>query len=129
MHLGRGVGEKLMIETILVTIVGIEAIGIMFLEIFGSPKQQANAFELDESFVKKPEVKTLLANQGIYNGLFGALIIGTRVLLNGPQLTLMLELEMLFVVLVAIYGSLTAAKKIIFIQGLPAFLALIFLIL
>jgi putative membrane protein len=36
---------------------------------------------------------------------------------------------MLFVVLVAIYGSLTAAKKIILIQGLPAFLALIFLIL
>ena len=35
---------------------------------------------------------------------------------------------MLFVVLVAIYGSLTAAKKILIIQGLPAFLAFMVLI-
>lgn len=33
-----------MIETILIAIVSIEAIGIMILEMFGSPKQQANAF-------------------------------------------------------------------------------------
>ena len=46
-----------MIETILIAIVSIEAIGIMILEMFGAPKQQANAFELDESFVKMPEVK------------------------------------------------------------------------
>lgn len=117
-----------MIETILIAIVSIEAIGIMILEMFGAPKQQANAFELDESFVKMPEVKTLLANQGIYNGLFGALIIGTLVFLKGQQQTTMLELEMLFVVLVAIYGSLTAAKKILIIQGLPAFLAFMVLI-
>lgn len=117
-----------MIETILIAIVSIEAIGIMILEMFGAPKQQANAFELDESFVKMPEVKTLLANQGMYNGLFGALIIGTLVFLKGPQQTTMLELEMLFVVLVAIYGSLTAAKKILIIQGLPAFLAFMVLI-
>ncbi|CAM4283016.1 DUF1304 domain-containing protein [Weissella hellenica] len=117
-----------MIEIILVTIVSVEAIGIMLLEMFGTTRQQANAFELEESFVKMPEVKTLLANQGLYNGLFGVLIIGTLLLLNGSPQTLMLELEMLFVFLAAVYGSLTAAKKIIVIQGLPAFIALIFLI-
>ncbi len=128
MSIDPGIGEKLMIEIILVTIVSVEAIGIMLLEMFGTTRQQANAFELEESFVKMPEVKTLLANQGLYNGLFGVLIIGTLLLLNGSPQTLMLELEMLFVFLAAVYGSLTAAKKIIVIQGLPAFIALIFLI-
>ncbi|MFT9030441.1 MAG: DUF1304 domain-containing protein [Leuconostoc pseudomesenteroides] len=118
-----------MIGYILVALVSFEAIGIMLLEMFGSAQQQANAFELDESFVKIPEVKTLLANQGIYNGLFGALIIATLLLLTGPQQLLMLKLEMVFVLLAAIYGSLTAARKIIVMQGLPAFLALIALFL
>ena len=118
-----------MIGYILVVLVSIEAIGIMLLEMFGPAKQQANAFELDESFVKIAEVKTLLANQGIYNGLFGALIIATLLLLTGPQQLLMLKLEMVFVLLAAIYGSLTAARKIIVMQGLPAFLALIALFL
>lgn len=118
-----------MIGHILVALVSIEAIGIMLLEMFGSAQQQANAFELDESFVKIPEVKTLLANQGIYNGLFGALIITTLLLLTGPQQLLMLKLEMIFVLLAAVYGSLTAARKIIVMQGLPAFLALVALFL
>lgn len=128
MSIDPGIGEKLMIGIILVTIVSVEAIGIMLLEMFGTDRQQANAFELDKSFVKMAEVKTLLANQGLYNGLFGLLIIGTLLLLNGSPQTLMLELEMLFVFLAADYGSLKAAKKIIVIQGLPAFIALIFLI-
>lgn len=116
-----------MIGTILVIFVAIEAIGIMILEMFGSSGQQAKAFELEEAFVKLPGVKTLLANQGIYNGLFGALIIGTVLLLTGSQQLVMLRLEMLFVLLAAVYGSLTAARKIIIMQGLPAVFALILL--
>ena len=49
--------------------------------------------------------------------------------MTGPQQLLMLKLEMVFVLLAAIYGSLTAARKIIVMQGLPAFLALIALFL
>jgi len=110
-------------------LVAIEAIGIMIIEIFGSTPQQAKAFELEESFVKIPETKSLLGNQGIYNGLLGALIFATIFLLNGPQQILMLQLEMLFVLIAAIYGSLTAARKIILVQGLPAAIALVALYL
>ncbi|MGY3742876.1 DUF1304 domain-containing protein [Leuconostoc inhae] len=110
-------------------LVAVEAIGIMFIEIFGSPKQQAKAFDLDESFVKIPATKSLLGNQGIYNGLLGVLIFGTMFLLDGPQQILMLEMEMAFIIIAAIYGGLTATRKIILIQGLPAMIALIALYL
>lgn len=118
-----------MVAYIITGLVAIEAIGIMFLEIFGSPEQQAKSFELEASFVKIPEVKSLLGNQGIYNGLLGALIFGTMFFLEGPQQILMLQMEMAFVIIAAIYGSFTAARKIIIIQGLPALIALIALFL
>ncbi|KAA8370897.1 DUF1304 domain-containing protein [Leuconostoc carnosum] len=114
-----------MIAYIITTVVAIEAIGIMVIEMFGSSAMQAKSFELDKSFVEMPEVKTLLANQGIYNGLLGVLIISTMLMLTGPQQILMLQMEMLFILIAAVYGSLTAARKIIFVQGLPALIALI----
>lgn len=118
-----------MIAYIMTGLVAIEAVGIMFIEMFGSPKQQAKAFALKESFVKIPEVKSLLGNQGIYNGLLGALIFGTLFFLEGPQQILMLQMEMIFIIIAAIYGSFTAARKIILVQGLPAMIALVTLYL
>ena len=59
----------------LTIIVGIEHIGIMWLEIFGKPDLQAKSFDMDVDFVKQPAAKTALANQGIYNGMLGLLIL------------------------------------------------------
>ena len=41
------------IGIILTFIVGIEHIGICFLEIFGKPATQAKAFDMDINFVKQ----------------------------------------------------------------------------
>ena len=57
------------IGILLTIIVGIEHIGIMWLEIFGKPDLQAKSFDMDVDFVKQPTAKTALANQGIYNGM------------------------------------------------------------
>lgn len=118
-----------MFANIITSLVAVEAIIIMAVEMFGSTAQQAKAFDLKKNVVQIPEVKVLLANQGVYNGLFGLLILITMLLLSGPQQTLMLQLEMLFIIIVAVYGSLTASRKIIVIQGLPAIIALIALYL
>ena len=58
------------IGILLTIIVGIEHIGIMWLEIFGKPDLQAKSFDMDVDFVKQPAAKTALANQGIYNANF-----------------------------------------------------------
>lgn len=118
-----------MFANIITSLVAVEAIIIMAVEMFGSTAQQAKAFDLKKNVVQIPEVKVLLANQGVYNGLFGLLILITMLLLSGPQQTLMLQLEMLFIIIVSVYGSLTASRKIIVIQGLPAIIALIALYL
>ncbi|UOX36450.1 DUF1304 domain-containing protein [Weissella cibaria] len=118
-----------MIGIILTVLVALEALYIMGLEMFGSPKKQAETFELEEEFTKVPEVSSLLGNQGIYNGMLGVLILLTMVVLNGAAEMTMLKLFMAYIIVVAIYGSMTAAKKIILVQGLPAALALLALIL
>ncbi|MCT0020000.1 DUF1304 domain-containing protein [Weissella cibaria] len=118
-----------MIGIILTALVALEALYIMGLEMFGSPKKQAETFELEEEFTKVPEVRSLLGNQGIYNGMLGVLILLTMVVLNGAAEMTMLKLFMAYIIVVAIYGSMTAAKKIILVQGLPAALALLALIL
>lgn len=118
-----------MVGTILTVLVALEALYIMGLEMFGKPAKQAETFELDENITKMPEVRSLLGNQGIYNGMFGVLILLTLVVIHGSAQDIMLKLEMAYIVIVAVYGSLTAARKIILVQGLPALLALIALAL
>ena len=45
------------IGILLTIIVGIEHIGIMWLEIFGKPDLQAKSFDMDVDFVKQPAAK------------------------------------------------------------------------
>lgn len=108
-----------------VAFVAIEHIGIMILEIFAKPERQAKAFDLNVDFTSQPQVRVLLANQGIYNGMLGVLLLASFWLFTGTiQLTVQLLL-LLFVAVVALYGGFTATHKIWFLQMLPAILAII----
>ncbi|HJA47052.1 MAG TPA: DUF1304 domain-containing protein [Candidatus Limosilactobacillus excrementigallinarum] len=115
----------LIIATILVAVVGIEHLGIMLLEMFGQPQQQAKSFDLSSDFTKIPEVRVLLANQGIYNGMLGLSLLLSFWLFSGPVQYSIQLLLLSFVAVVACYGGFTATKKIWLIQFLPAVLAII----
>ena len=115
----------LIITTILVAVVGIEHLGIMLLEMFGQPQQQAKSFDLSSDFTKIPEVRVLLANQGIYNGMLGLSLLLSFWLFSGPVQYSIQLLLLSFVAVVACYGGFTATKKIWLIQFLPAVLAII----
>lgn len=120
------------IGVILTILVGIEHIGIMWLEIFGKPDLQAKSFDMDINFVKQPAAKTALANQGIYNGMLGLLMLGLLILIvffffRMPTLITIWQLLLAFVVVVAIFGGFTASKKIFVVQMLPALIAFILL--
>lgn len=110
---------QLLIE-ILVILIGIEHIGIMFLEMFGSSAAQASAFNMRLEFVHEPNAKVALGNQGIYNGALGVILILTIFLFSGTTQTMVLTLLLGYIIIVAIYGGLTATKKIWLIQLLPA---------
>ena len=69
------------------------------------------------------QTKVLAANQGLYNGF---LVVGLLLAMVGPQ-----EHRFAFavftlgcVIVAGIYGALTASRKILFVQAVPAALAL-----
>lgn len=116
----------MLIALILSWIVAFEHLFIMILEMFFSTTSTAqNAFELKPEFLNQKEAKSLMANQGLYNGFIGVGLMVVLLILSGAALKSMLLLFTGFVFIAAVFGSLTAAKKIILVQGLPALLAFV----
>ena len=113
------------IGIIITFLVGIEHIGIAFLEIFGNSQLQAKSFDMNIKFLEQRPAKISMANQGIYNGLLGLLIILVWFIFPFNWLLVVWQLLLGFVVIAGIFGGFTATKKIFLIQMLPALIALI----
>ena len=78
-------------------------------------------FGLTREFAES--TKALAANQGLYNGFLAAGLVWGLLHPNndfGLQLCIFF---LLCILIAAIYGAMTVKKSILFIQGLPAFLA------
>ncbi len=118
-----------LLSIILVSIVALEALFIMVLEMFLTQTPLARrAFDLSADYLAKKEARVSLANQGLYNGFIGVGIIFSLLVLSGEAQLQMLYFFDGFVIVAAIFGALTANKKILITQGLPAMLAMIALI-
>lgn len=71
-----------------------------------------------------PPTKTMAANQGLYNGFLAAGLIWTF-FIDDPMWYKNIAIFFLACVAIAgIFGAATADKKIFFVQGLPAIVAL-----
>ncbi|WP_057828985.1 DUF1304 domain-containing protein [Liquorilactobacillus cacaonum] len=111
---------------ILVVFVALEALFIMLLEMFGAQTKFAQkAFNLSREYLAQKETKVAMANQGLYNGFIGIGILVVLLMFPSNAVFSGVLLFVGFVVIAAIYGSITANPKIIVSQGLPAILALI----
>jgi putative membrane protein len=106
----------------MVTLVALLHIYFMVLEIFFWEKPLGlRAFGLKPEFAKAS--RTLAANQGLYNGFLAAgLIWGVMLDANGYSIKIFF---LACVILAGIFGGLTANRKILFIQALPAGIALL----
>lgn len=72
-----------------------------------------------------PKTKAMAANQGLYNGFLAAGLIWS-LLISNPIMKFEVAVFFLSCVLIAgVYGAMTASKKILYVQGIPALLALI----
>lgn len=74
---------------------------------------------------KARETSVLAANQGLYNGFLSAGLVWAVV---HPDLGFSQQLAIFFtscVLIAALYGGYSVGRKILFIQGAPALLALI----
>jgi len=114
------------LTNILVGFIAIQHIAFLILEmfywekplgrrIFGTTKEDAAAG------------KTLAMNQGLYNGFLAAgLIWGLSLGAAGMSIKLFF---VSCVLIAGIFGGLTASRKILYVQALPALIALILLLL
>lgn len=109
-----------------VMLIAIEHIGIMVIEMFGSPAQQAQAFDLPLEYTQQRAARISFANQGIYNGALGVMMIASYWLVRGVLLITVWQMFLVFIMVVALYGGLTATRKIWLFQLLPA--AIVFLL-
>lgn len=81
------------------------------MKAFGQSKQQAEA------------TKVLAGNQGLYNGFLAAgLLYGVMQGEAGVQFKVFF---LSCVIIAGIYGAITASKKILFVQALPAVVGLL----
>ncbi|AYF99668.1 DUF1304 domain-containing protein [Lactococcus allomyrinae] len=112
------------LTTLLTIFVALEFFYIMYLETFATDsKATGRVFKMDKKELERPSVSLLFKNQGIYNGLLGiGLLYG--LFFSVASLEIIRGL-LVYIILVALYGSITTDKKIIFTQGGLAILALI----
>ena len=109
-----------MIALLLTAFVALSHIGIMILEMFyWNHPVGRQVFNMTPEISASSEV--LAANQGLYNGFLAAGLVWG--LVTGRR-----DLKVFFLICVVaagVYGGLTAKMSILYIQGLPALLALL----
>ncbi len=114
-----------MISTLALFFVGLVAalhIYFMVLEMFfWTQPLGRKVFRLSPE--KAEMTKTMAANQGLYNGFLAAGLIWSLIL--GPE-GIWIRIFFLTCVLIAgLYGAATVGKKILYVQALPAAIALV----
>ena len=112
-----------MIGHILIALIALLHVYILVLEMFLWDKPYGlKAF--GNTLEKAQLTKVLAQNQGLYNGFLAAGLFWS---LCAPEIyaTALANFFLGCVLVAGIYGGLTASKKIIYIQAVPAVLALV----
>ncbi len=110
-----------MLATLLVALVALIHIYILVLEMFfwDHPRGR-RIFGLTPEF--SAATRVLAANQGLYNGFLAAGLVWG--LTQGAQGTPVKVFFLVCVVIAGLFGAATASRRILFVQALPAALAL-----
>jgi putative membrane protein len=118
----------LWITSSVIALVALLHIYILILEMFLWTKPRGlRAF--GQSLEQATSSRVLAANQGLYNGFLAAGLIWG--LLN-PSAEIGRQIDMFFLICVlaaGVYGAITATKKILYFQAMPAALAIVLLLI
>ncbi len=118
----------MILASIMIAIVALEHLYILVMEMFlwTTPRVM-------KTFGTTPEhanlTRSMAANQGLYNGFLAAGLIWS---LLHPDANVAYQIALFFlacVIIAALYGGLTVKRSILVMQGLPAVIALILVIL
>lgn len=113
---------------IIIGVVALLHLYFLWFEMFAWESRGPKIFRSFDKSLFKP-TKSMAANQGLYNGFLAAGLIWS-LLIQNPEWSKNVALFFLGCVLVAgLYGALSVSKKIFIIQGLPALLGIVLLLI
>lgn len=111
------------VTKILSVLVALEFLYIFYLETVATTSDRTSkVFGLTTDELGQKNVSVLFKNQGVYNGLLSILILLSVFAFASKTAVICL---MVYIILVALYGSVTSNPKIILMQGGLAILTLI----
>lgn len=112
------------LSTIFVAFVAIEHVYILFLEMFQWMKPRTmKTFGVSAEHAEI--MKTMAANQGLYNGFLAAGLFYSLIA-TPPEVAFQFKIFFLLCVIVAgVYGGVTVKPRIAIVQALPALIALV----
>lgn len=108
---------------ILIAIVAIEHIYILWLEMFAWTTRGKKTFKSLKPELFEP-TKALAANQGLYNGFLAAGLFWSLIISDTYWSYNVAYFFLSCVIVAGLYGAYSADKKIFFVQGMPAIIAL-----
>ncbi|WP_374444122.1 DUF1304 domain-containing protein [Epilithonimonas sp.] len=117
-----------LISKILITIVALEHLYILYMEMFAWETLGKKTFRTIPAELFK-STKSLAANQGLYNGFLSAGLIWSLFIADKAWSGNVAAFFLGCVIVAGIYGALSAARRIFFVQALPAIIALVFVLL
>jgi len=111
---------------ILVILIALEHFAFMVIEMFFWTKPLGRRI-FKQTLEKSKQTKVLAANQGLYNGILATGLLWSLLHPNhefGEQLTVFF---LLAIIVAGLYGAYSANKNILFVQAMPAAMALLLL--
>lgn len=112
----------------LITVVALQHFYFLILEMFLWTTQGPKVFK---GFPKEffPKTKNMAANQGLYNGFLAAGLVWSLLICDAIWQKNVALFFLGCVAVAGIYGGYSVSKKIFFIQGIPAILAILLILI
>jgi putative membrane protein len=114
--------------SILIGFVALLHLYFMYFEMFAWTTLGRKIFRGFPKDLFEP-TKSMAANQGLYNGFLAAGLIWTFFIENVEWQTNVALFFLICVTIAGLYGGLTVSKKILYVQALPAGIAIAILLL
>ncbi len=111
---------------IMIGLVALIHIYILWLEMFAWTTKAPKVFKTIPKDLFAP-TKTLAANQGLYNGFLAAGLTWSLCITDHHWRLYIAIFFLTCVIIAGIYGAATASKKILYVQSIPALIAIILL--
>ena len=117
-----------LITTIIIGLIAFLHLYIMWFEMFKWTSRGPKIFTTLPNELFEP-TKEMAANQGLYNGFLAAGLVWSLFIKDTVWQQNIALCFLIFVAIAGIYGAFTVSKKIVFVQTLPAVIAILLLYL